>query len=289
VAADVLVTWTIDADGVTLRVFERRTARSLVRHLTLPESAGPEERSTTLEAAALIVRGGLRDMLAGRSHEGVAPVANSVEPLPTPERTRVEEPVVSGVSSTDAYSDQSASSSVGFVGHLGWRVGVDGHSPVGQHAADLSLGLGWRRLRIDATGGIGIPTTTVDQWTEVSVITVRTVLGALLNLVRHPSWSATIGADVGVVLWHRRTRAVSPLVITTPDNWSSSVVVSPRFGAAFFPRGLGGVVGVRLDLAVDVLPMAPRFVYGGTVTSSHGALWNVQPWLRLSLALRTAR
>ncbi|MFK7985098.1 MAG: hypothetical protein AB8I08_03630 [Sandaracinaceae bacterium] len=262
-----VVFWTRDDGTLTLHVLEVASGRTLTRQLA--RSPDDTTGSAMLEAAALIVRGALRDIAAGvplptDGTAAPAEVADEAEPEPT-----VTEP-----------SPAAAQVQLG----LAWRAGIDGRSPAGLHEGGGWLALRWSRLRVGASAGASVPVTTTDALANVTLWGVRLAAVVGADVLANPEWGLVLGAELGASLWHRRTTSLSAEATAADDAWTASLLLAPTVTWEAFPAVFDGHLGLLVSAGADIVPQAPRFVYQrGADRIERGQLWPVQPWLRLAV------
>lgn len=250
--------------GLTVHVVEVEARRMLSRRID-----AADDRSAALEAAALIVRGALRELADG-GHVGVV--------MPAPERAIEAPPPV-----PERAPQPTAAVHVA----VGWSATLDDHAPHGVHAPSLAGGAALDRLRLGVRVEVALPVELADAQATIALLRVRPTVLAAIDLLEHPELALTLGLELGLALWHRATEVRAPGLVATDARWSGSFLVAPQLGLEVFPTVLGGIVGLTASAGADIVPSAPTFAYavdGATVTRA--ALWPVQPFLRLALAVR---
>ncbi len=247
--------------ALTVHVVEVEARRMLSRRID-----AADDRSAALEAAALIVRSALRELADG-GHVGVV--------MPAPERA------------IEAPSPPAPEQTVAVQVALGWSATLDDHAPHGVQAPSLAGGVALARLRLGVRAEVGLPVELTDPQATIALLRVRPTVLAAIDLLEHPELALTLGLELGLALWHRATEVREPGLVATDARWSGSLLVAPQLGLEVFPAALGGIVGLTVSAGTDIVPSAPTFAYavdGATVTRA--ALWPVQPFLRLALAVR---
>jgi hypothetical protein len=246
---------------VDVRIVEVRAGRLFVRRVPIERAS---DRSAALEAAALVVRSALSALAEG-GHVGI--VVPRAEPPP-------EAPSVP----TSLPPPSSADPRAHF--ELGWAGAVDGHAPLGQHAAVLRGGLALGPVRVLAAFAPGIPVALEDERARLDVTRLRAALGAFVRAVDASPIHLILGLELGAVLWHRATTVRTDTLVATAPTWSASPLVSAH---ARVELALARAVALALDVGVDVLPLAPSFTLGA---QPRYPLWSAQPLAELVLVVQ---
>ncbi|MCB9593730.1 MAG: hypothetical protein H6719_13435 [Sandaracinaceae bacterium] len=254
--------------ALTIHVVEVEPRRMLARQIP---ADGPDDRSAQLEAAALIVRSALRDLSEG-GHVGVA--------MPGPPRPGT--PVAPA-----PIAEAAPGRTVGVRMEVGWSASLDDHAPYGVQAPSLAGVVEVERLRLGLRVEVGLPVELTDDRAVLEVMRVRPTLTAQVDLLEEDEIGLTLGAELGVALWHRSTEIRQAGLVATDARWSASLLVGPAVGLEVFPSALGGVAGIVVAAGADIVPSAPTFAYQiDGVSVDEAALWPVQPWLRVALAVQ---
>lgn len=264
------VVFAVEGDAaITVHVVEVAERRMLSRRID--DDGG---RSAMLEAAALVVRGALRDLSEG-GHVGVVVPAPAAAPEPIPAADPpAPAPVVPG-------------RAVAVRVELGWAAAIDGHAPEGVQSPSLAGVVLVDRLRVGVRVEVSLPVTLEDAQVSLEILRLRPTAVVAVDLLDDPELALTVGAELAALLWHRATAVRGGGLEATDARWSASLLVAPELGLEWFPAALDGILGLLVTAGADIAPSAPTFadsIDGATV--ERAALWPVQPFARLALAVR---
>lgn len=238
------------------------------------EPAEEPARSATLESAAVIVRTVLRTLLAGEQagvslSEAVTESEAEAAPAPAPAPSAVE--------------PDRPTRRPGVLVSLGWQGAFDGHSPPGQHALSLSMGLTVSRLLIRLWAQGGLPVGIEDGLSRISLSRQGFSLGLLGALVKRERLRLHGGALAGLCGYYRTTDTVAPGYEATPPRFIPALCVTPRIDLWLRPARRVPLY-VEIWAGVELVPGRPRLGYDeGGAFSPMGGPWPVQPALGLSL------
>lgn len=257
------VVYATEGEALIVHVVEVAERRMLSRRID--DDGG---RSAMLEAAALVVRGALRDLSEG-GHVGV------VVPAPPPPR----EPAPIAPPASDP--------GVAVRIELGWSAAIDDHAPHGVQAASLGGIVAVDRLRIGLRVEVGLPIELADAQAALQILRLRPTAVVGVDLLDAPEVALTVGAELAALLWHRSTEIRGGGLAATDARWTASLLIAPEVALEVFPAIFEGVAGLVVTAGADLAPSAPTFAYaidGATV--ERAALWPVQPFARVALAVR---
>lgn len=233
-------------------------------HVWADRSMTDGESSATLEAAAMVARSGLRDALARPS----PPSAAREDPEPTVEApTPVSREVGSGP--TGALQ-------------LGWQAGIDGLSPSGTQLPSLAAEVQWRPMALGVVLAGSLPSTLEATRLSLTLFTLRAAAFASVDLLDEAHFGLTLGLELGVAAWWRRTERVAEGGQPSPPAWTASPLVAPRVGFRWYAGELP--IGVGIEGGADLVPTRPRFeIRVADTTLTHGELFWLQPWVRATV------
>ncbi len=256
------VVYATEGEALIVHVVEVAERRMLSRRID--DDGG---RSAMLEAAALVVRGALRDLSEG-GHVGV------VVPAPPPPR---EPPPIAPP------SDPGVAVRI----ELGWSAAIDDHAPHGVQAASLGGIVAVDRLRVGLRVEVGLPVELADAQAALQILRLRPTAVVAVDLLDAPEVALTVGAELAALLWHRSTEIRGAGLAATDARWTASLLIAPEVALEVFPAIFEGFAGLVVTAGADIAPSAPTFAYaidGATV--ERAALWPVQPFARVALAVR---
>jgi hypothetical protein len=256
------------------------------------DDATARERASS-EAAALA----LRDPSRGSDAASSLPALGASE-LPAPrsepsaDDTRRPErapPSAAGLIDTstapDAQLGPRAPAALSARLQLGVQCVVDGQSELGQRGLYARAGVVWRAFALDAYAVASLASTIADDYFALRV--ARHALGGALSAHAALARDAQLafGVHGGALLLARTSGAKAGGVSTAPSQLMAAFAFGPELALDW----LFGRYGLGVQLALDVLPSAPRFEARGA--SPLGAadahrLWLLEP--RLGVGLQAA-
>ena len=268
-----------DPDADVVVIHAARGAQSRVWQREIGGGGAPAPggglSSSTQEAAALVVREALRDMIRA---EPPAP-----EP-PVQPKSRTPAPVAAPVVAPQLPARSLAS----FRAELLWRVTLDGVSPFRRQGPEFRLGATYRALELSLFAGSSLPVAEHDQLGELRLL--RQAVGVRGG----HEWrlSHTLALDVGLrgglVSYARSTVQLAPGVTPNADRVSVSALFGPELRLGWAPWF--GPLELTLAGGVDVVPGAPRIGYqvDGRFEPSF-TFWQLQPIVGIGAAFRSSR
>jgi hypothetical protein len=138
---------------------------------------------------------------------------------------------------------------------LGVQCVVDGQSQLGARGAYARAGIAWGAFSLDAYAVASLASSVDDDYFALHV--ARHALGGALAAHTRltPSAELAVGVQSGAVLLARTSSAQSTGVRSAPSSLMAAFAFGPELGLDW----LFGRYGVGVQLALDVLPSAPRF------------------------------
>jgi len=268
--------------------FDARGAELVVR-LALPaknrlleRELGTARSSSTLEAAALVVRESLQAILAGESigvettgrfedlpEAATRPiVAPPAQPLPAP----LPPPVL------PAPAKRSPGSELG----VGSRLVADGMARVASEELAARLGLVWPWVEVFVQAAGGLPRDQATKFGTYRVARQTLSAGVGLPLLRSPL-RASVALRAGALTYYRWTTASAAEVRAAPARLSASGLVGPELRLRFPARS---AVAGELVLGADLVLGSTEIGYrvDGAFRRVDQAL-PIQPYLGVGLAL----
>lgn len=267
--------------AVTVFVVEVDAMRLFARRIDDAAEGEPMGRSARWEAAAVVVRGALRDLADG-GHIGV--VVRDSRPRAGARSVRARARF-SGLPA-GRHESARAPSTTRFGAWAGWAWGIDGHSPAGQHGPAATLALEHRWLRVELGFASSLGATLEDDRTTVRMTrhVFRGGIGGVLDVAEALSLSAALTG--GLVAWSRATVEVADGVTASPVETH----VTGTFGAAIRLAWLpvGRVLGIEPAIGLDVVPGAPVLGYReGDRIVERNRIWILSPWFGVGVTVRT--
>ncbi len=275
--------------GLLIVVAEAGRGRVLVRRVesegARAAAPGSELDSATLENAALMVRTALRGLaegavigldrseIAGAAPAPAPPPPHPPEPVPVPVKVPAPPPV-------------SPTARGRWIAAVGWQAAYDGQALQNGFEGRVGYAFGaW------AAGLLVAPSLGVDLVDSRATLHLeRHVLGAFGQLLALHTTAVSLGAHLaaGAILFQRSTSLPAPGVTPTASALNPTFFAGLRAHAGWFPRWIGGNVGVWTDAGADVVPNAPTLGYevGGAFVPSR-SLWRVQPGGTAGVIVRT--
>lgn len=258
------------------------------------ESAEEPARSATLESAAVIVRTVLRTLLAGEQ-TGVtlseAVTESESEALSVSRAADPDRRAPRILPDPGDQQDQSPSRvrRPRILLSIGWQGAFDGHSPPGQHALSLSLGLTISRLLIRLWGLGGVPVGLEDGMSRVSLSRQGFALGLLGALIQGERLRLHGGASAGLCGYYRTTDLVPAGYEATEPRFIPALCVTPRIELWLRPARRVPLY-VEMWTGAELVLGRPRLGYDEAgAFAPMGGPWPVQPALGLSLVYLFAR
>lgn len=283
---------------VLVIVYVPASGRVLVRRLG---SAGAAPTSSTLESAALVVRGALRALAQGAvigvqredlsaGEPSSAPQAHS-PPVAPPAPRAIEQRAAEPIATSRTTPRRARTRSFGWVLSGGWQFAIDGLSRATQQGPALRGGILFDSWEISLALSTALPADLSGEGWVVHLSRHSAGIYAGLHIELLRDLNLGVGVLAGAVTFVRSTSTSSPGVEPSPTRWTFSPLLAAEVRASWLRRVGGGCVGLVLALGTDVVPGAPRFgieVFGG---SEPGAIvpvfdaWLLQPRASLSIEL----
>jgi hypothetical protein len=271
-----VVVW-FDATSVEhpIRVLVLDSDKDSVLERTVGQQSGKssEPGSAVLEDAALIVRGALQAVVAGRTIgvEREELVARRLEQELEPKRTTAEPRVVQPTRQQGSF------------GSVGWRLWGDGESPAGHHAVAAHLGYMWSQWEFGIAGHFSIGRDLEAPQADIEMAR-HAALATFGRRWRPLRWlDVAVRAHAGVALYHHETTRAAEGLDPLPDGLNSKALVGAAVRTGVLGEAGASSVGVTLTVGVDVLPDAPVFgVRQGGQFTEIWPLWAAQPFAMLA-------
>ncbi len=280
-----------DGEDVIVHVADPDARRVLVRRV----DAGPGAMSgsATSEAAAVIVRGVLRGLVAGGEIDVAAPA-----PAAGTGRDRAAD-AGAPPGAVDGSATPAARAGAGLggvrplrpVAAVSWSGILDGEAPAGHHGVAARLGVAggpWHaaitlthRPAIELRGAMA---TIAIERQELGLALGLDVVGGAR---RHPRgaarWRTGVEVALAMTRFGRATTATGADLAPTADRATWTPAATPAVRAA---RHLGRGAWLELALGVDLLALPPEFgvAAGGTFTTV-ARPWPVEPRLGLGVVV----
>lgn len=263
-------------DRIVVHATHGEQHRAWVREIGdgAPAVAG-ELSSATLEAAALVVREALRDLLRN----------DPPEPEPRAEPKRA---VAAPIRAPPVTKPKSRPARVGIRAELGWEIALDGVGLFRRQGPALLLGATYRALELSLFAGSSLPVTERDRYGAIRLL--RQVAGVRAGNEWRVSdaFALNLGLRAGLALYARSAEELRPVVVPRGDRVSASLLFGPELRAAWAPAS--GPFELTLACGLDAVPGAPRIGYqvDGHFEPSF-SVWPLQPTLGIKAAFRTDR
>lgn len=284
-AADATLAIERAADGAyTLSV--RVHADGSVHTRSVPAApADPNDalaRSAAFEAVALVVRGELLELARASEARREAQAAREAAAASARAQADAKRPPVERSAASRA-EDERDQDDADFALALGWELAATG-MPDPAHALTGRALLALGPIELGLGGAFGFATAFDDDYVHAEVRR-HAVLGVLaLPLLRTGAFRVVLSASVGVLLFARRSAPRDPALVATPD--ATAIAFAAGVEAAAELRLLGPLA-LRVGLAADAVPAAPRFVYELSGAAREGAApLYVQPRGGVGLVVR---
>jgi hypothetical protein len=153
----------------------------------------------------------------------------------------------------------------------GWFGAADGQTRHGLHGGLVRVELAHGRIGAAFSLVAGFPASLSDDLTTVEMSRHLATAGAFFELGEEDGLALSLGARVGLALFHRVTIAVAapqgdaegiPALLPTSPRYTPALVMGPELVLRARPPILRGV-GVALGLSLDVHLGAPELGYEG--------------------------
>jgi hypothetical protein len=256
--ADVALWFAVDEAGGQLLVFLAGADDDPVLVRRLPGVVAPAPSSALLESTALVVRSSLRTLAAGEPlgvelADGRGTTTIELRSGPSTAEA-VQPPAVTPERRNASSTRERASPGHEVLLFAGWQAVAAG-APL-QHGVLARAVLGYSMLEAAVAVSASLPVTHGDELSYLRLARHSASAGLALRGAFHDlRWSA--GARAGVVLLQRATEARTEELGARPSRTSPAFSVGPALAMSWMP----GVLGLGLELGLDVLPDPPRLVY----------------------------
>lgn len=173
------------------------------------------------------------------------------------------------------------------LGSIDVGAAIDGISPNAQPGAlaRLAVDLGPFELALEAHGGG--PDTIDSPRVAYHVARGAIRVEALLEALDDGEWRIPLGIALGVSGWARLSTPHDTALEASGGATSGGFTAGLLGRVQWFPRDLGGVIGLELGLGADLVVPEPRFVIvEGSTTTVLAQVWPVSPHACLGFVVR---
>lgn len=270
---------------IRLHLAEPRAGRLFMREFRVGKGGGMA-RSASEEAAALMLRSALKALAAG-GRIGVEVAAPTPAPTPAlgeePAEAIAKAPLTRAVASPAAQEHSWLPQA-----HLGWQWSADGVTPGLQGLAG-GADLARSTWRVGARGSVSLPASSEDAFASLELTRLDLALAIGRRLWSGDTWGADAELALGVIAFHRTTRALDPMVAAADSRFLFVAEASPALRVSWNLPFLPGAA-IELNLAADLLLGAPQFVYQvGAGVEERDRMWPLQPRAGIGLRVGSSR
>jgi hypothetical protein len=261
------------------------SGRVLVRKLGSRTRTDKGPTSATLEAAAIVVHGGVEALAAGATI-GFTKEEVLAESAPPPQRSSPPAPPPAPEVAVPRRSEEgrplrSSRSRWTLTATIGWQVEAIAPTLADQGPlAGLRLGVGGWSVGIGASTSLGA--TLIDPRAHVRIQRPAGFarLGREWRIAEQASLDT--GVCLGALAFIRNTSDTAPGVTPTASDVNASPFVGPEVSLMLAPAALPLRVKVTFGLDIVASPIVVGYDAGGTFVQDEGT-WPVQPRLGLEL------
>ena len=165
---------------------------------------------------------------------------------------------------------------------LGVHTRLESLNPTKAPGAHLWLAAARGPFEAGIIGTLALPRTADDAFAPIR-IAQHGLTGTFAARLWGSTLSLWLGAESGVALFHRSSGESDSRLAAAPSRLTPSLVLAPTIDLRFMP----GRFGLRLRIALDILPSAPRFVYAGAFAPDDPAYLPATAALRIAVGLQS--
>jgi hypothetical protein len=293
---------------VTINAAEVATKKLFQRRVELNSDNAELSASTIAEAVALVVRSVLSALDEEKASEPSSQPKSDTAPAvvkttsPTKSPGSTEPNAASSRPESHSNSQPSANATTALEPRdagdmttttewqlaVGWRVSVDGLSPIGQEGPFLRVGFNIDRLQLALSGYVAIPAALESHELTIDLFWFGALPSIGYEFVSGPDIRLSTNVAAGVAFFDRSTKIHVGTLSPTSDALKARVILQWEVRLQWFPSWLDRTLGFEFAPGLAILPTAPVFgVQEGNRVVDKKTLWTVQPAFYIALVLRT--